>query len=115
MGCVDKSLEPSINTLFSILCSYLVFHWNGNDVSKDFGVGFKYGVTSSITSDFTYNPDFSQVESDAFQAEVNRRYPVFYSEKRPFFMEGTDIFEFSLIGHGMMGTTSSNKGIFRFL
>jgi len=40
-------------------------------------VGLKYGLTSSITAEATYNPDFSQVESDAFQVEVNRRYPVF--------------------------------------
>jgi hypothetical protein len=32
------------------------------------------------------------VESDAFQVQVNQRFPVFYSEKRPFFMEGAGIF-----------------------
>lgn len=40
----------------------------------------------------TINPDFSQVESDAFQVVVNRRYPIFYSEKRPFFMEANDLY-----------------------
>jgi hypothetical protein len=38
------------------------------------------------------NPDFSQVESDAFQVEVNQRFPTFFSEKRPFFMEGMGLF-----------------------
>ena len=38
------------------------------------------------------DPDFSQVESDAVQVEVNQRYPVFFSEKRPFFMEGAAAF-----------------------
>jgi hypothetical protein len=52
--------------------------------------------------DATINPDFSQVESDAFQVEVNRRYPIFYSEKRPFFMEGVDIFNFFTIDHGYL-------------
>ncbi len=66
------------------------------------GVSLKYGITSSIVSEATINPDFSQVESDAFQVETNRRYPVFYSEKRPFFMEGTDIFDLSLVQNGMM-------------
>ncbi len=68
--------------------------WGESDVSKNIGVSIKYGITSSITAETTVNPDFSQVESDAFQVEVNRRYPVFYSEKRPFFMEGMDIFDF---------------------
>ena len=44
------------------------------------------------------NPDFSQVESDAFQVEVNQRFPIFFSEKRPFFMEGAGIF--TLAGAG---------------
>ena len=57
------------------------------------GLSVKYGITSSTAVEATVNPDFSQVESDAFQMEVNQRYPVFYSEKRPFFMEGMGTFE----------------------
>ncbi|MCK4965447.1 carbohydrate binding family 9 domain-containing protein, partial [bacterium] len=68
--------------------------WDKSEKFKDIGVGLKYGITSSITADVTVNPDFSQVESDAFQVEVNQRYPIFYSEKRPFFMEGMDVFDF---------------------
>jgi len=71
--------------------------WGKGDRFKDIGIGLKYGITSSITADITINPDFSQVESDAFQVEVNQRYPIFYSEKRRFFMEGADIFSFSSI------------------
>ncbi len=85
--------------------------WSGYDRQPDFGVGIKYGLTSAVTAEATYNPDFSQVESDAFQAEVNRRYPVFYEEKRPFFMEGTDIFNFSIIGHGNMLTAVHTRQI----
>ena len=64
----------------------------------DVGVSAKVGLTSTITLDATVNPDFSQVESDAFQVEVNQRFPIFFSEKRPFFMEGAGIF--SLAGAG---------------
>ncbi len=64
----------------------------------DFGLSAKYGITSTTSVEATVNPDFSQVESDAFQIEVNQRYPVFYDEKRPFFMEGTGTFQ--LAGHG---------------
>jgi hypothetical protein len=72
--------------------------WDGADDEGDFGVSAKYGISSVITLDATLNPDFSQVESDAFQVEVNQRFPVFFSEKRPFFMEGAGIF--TLAGQG---------------
>ena len=56
------------------------------------------GITSGITLDGTINPDFSQVESDAFQVQVNQRFPVFFSEKRPFFMEGMGLFNIAGTG-----------------
>jgi hypothetical protein len=56
------------------------------------GLNVKYGVTSNLISDFAVNPDFSQIESDAAQIEVNQRFPLFYSERRPFFLEGQEIF-----------------------
>jgi hypothetical protein len=76
--------------------------WGDSDTSTNIGTSIKYGITSAITSEATINPDFSQVESDAFQVLVNQRYPVFYSEKRPFFMEGMDVLDFGLISQGMM-------------
>jgi hypothetical protein len=66
--------------------------WGAIDRTGDFGFSTKIGLTSTITLDATANPDFSQVESDAFQVEVNQRFPVFFSEKRPFFMEGAGLF-----------------------
>jgi hypothetical protein len=66
--------------------------WGGADNSTNVGVSTKYGLTPTVTLDATVNPDFSQVESDAFQVQVNQRFPVFFSEKRPFFMEGAGIF-----------------------
>jgi hypothetical protein len=72
--------------------------WGSGANDTDLGISAKYGITSRITVDATLNPDFSQVESDAFQVEVNQRFPVFFSEKRPFFMEGAGIF--TLAGQG---------------
>lgn len=60
---------------------------------SDFGISLKYGVTPNITADFTYNPDFSQVEADVGQVDINQRYELYYPEKRPFFLEGADIFK----------------------
>ncbi len=61
-------------------------------LSGEFGVNAKYGLTSNLTLDATYNPDFSQVEADAGQIAVNERFALFFEEKRPFFLEGTEIF-----------------------
>ncbi len=68
------------------------------DSNPDAGLTVKYGITSSATLEGTVNPDFSQVESDAFQVQVNQRYPLFFSEKRPFLMEGMGSFELAGVG-----------------
>lgn len=52
----------------------------------------KYGINSNLTFDFTYKPDFSQIESDTQQIEVNQRFPINYPELRPFFLEGQEIY-----------------------
>ncbi|MFW6137249.1 MAG: DUF5916 domain-containing protein, partial [Candidatus Aminicenantaceae bacterium] len=56
------------------------------------GLNLKYGITSNLTADLTFNPDFSQIEADMPQVDVNQRYPLYYQEKRPFFLEGRDVF-----------------------
>lgn len=58
----------------------------------EFGFSAKYGISSTLTLDGTYNPDFSQVEADAPQINVNEPFALFYPEKRPFFLEGIDNF-----------------------
>jgi hypothetical protein len=79
--------------------------WSDASGQPDFGISTKLGLTSEVTLDATYNPDFSQVESDAFQVEVNQRFPIFYSEKRPFFMEGAGIFT-------LAGTLNGDQSLF---
>lgn len=63
--------------------------------NTDFSLTSKVGLASDLILDATYNPDFSQVEADAGQIDVNLRYALFYPEKRPFFLEGNDIFQFA--------------------
>jgi hypothetical protein len=65
--------------------------WNDED-AHDVGVDARVPLTSTLVLSATVNPDFSQVEADALQIDVNQRYPLFYDEKRPFFLEGADIF-----------------------
>jgi hypothetical protein len=55
----------------------------------------KLGLTSDLVFDGTYNPDFSQVEADAGQVDINLRYANYYEEKRPFFLERQDLWQFA--------------------
>ena len=59
----------------------------------DFHLTGKYGVTSQLILDGTWNPDFSQVEADAGQVDVNLRTDLYFPEKRPFFLEGSEMFQ----------------------
>jgi hypothetical protein len=87
-------------TLFEILPA-LTYSKKLNNISgsliptedkRDFSLTAKYGLTSSLILDATYNPDFSQVEADAGQVDINLRYSLYYPEKRPFFQEGSENF-----------------------
>jgi hypothetical protein len=62
-----------------------------DDVNPDAGLNFRLGF-SSFALDATLNPDFSQVESDEGQVTVNERFALFFPEKRPFFLEGIELF-----------------------
>lgn len=62
-------------------------------VKGEFGLTAKFGLTPTITLDFAYNPDFAQVEADAPVTTANQRFPIFFPEKRPFFLERIDIFQ----------------------
>jgi hypothetical protein len=65
------------------------------DTDSEFrgGGDAKFVINNANTLDLTYNPDFSQVESDDPQVTVNKRFEVFYIEKRPFFLENIKYFE----------------------
>ena len=66
--------------------------WNNGDVVTRGSLTARYALSSNLAAAATIRPDFSQVESDAAQIDVNSRFALFYSEKRPFFMEGADLF-----------------------
>lgn len=70
------------------------------------GADIKAGVTSDLTLTATINPDFGQVEADPSVVNLSA-FESFFSEKRPFFVEGVDIFQFGLgIGDGGLGSES---------
>ncbi|HEX4963078.1 MAG TPA: DUF5916 domain-containing protein [Thermoanaerobaculia bacterium] len=61
-------------------------------VKSEPGLTAKWGVTPNLTLNAALNPDFSQVEADAAQLNVNTQFALFFPEKRPFFLEGADFF-----------------------
>jgi Domain of unknown function (DUF5916)/Carbohydrate family 9 binding domain-like len=66
--------------------------WNNEDIDGDASLGIKYSINSDITAEISINPDFSQIESDATQIDVNSTFALFFPEKRPFFQEGSDLY-----------------------
>jgi hypothetical protein len=62
------------------------------DVRGEPSLAVKYALTSAFTAETTLNPDFSQVESDEAQIDVNTTVALYYTERRPFFLEGSDLF-----------------------
>ena len=103
MGVLDGMTGVSTSRNIEIMPTFTAIQFgslnttNGDFVTKDTepegGVNLKYGITSNVTADVTFNPDFSQIESDQPQIEVNQRFALFYPELRPFFLEGAEIFD----------------------
>ena len=65
---------------------------SSGSVDTEFGVSARWGVTPDTTLNLAVNPDFSQVEADAAQLDINNQFALFFPEKRPFFLEGADYF-----------------------
>ncbi|MCP4724614.1 MAG: carbohydrate binding family 9 domain-containing protein, partial [bacterium] len=78
------------------------------DESGDAGIDVKWNISSNMTADFTYNTDFAQVEAD--QERVNNsRFSLFFPEKRDFFLEGAETFNFGQGGGGSFGRARSGN------
>jgi hypothetical protein len=100
MGTLDGMTHLSMNHNLEVLPTVTAVHTEAlnatgelqSDGINEGGLNVKYGITSNLTFDLTYNPDFSQIESDRQQIEVNQRFPILYPELRPFFLEGQEIF-----------------------
>ncbi len=75
----------------------------GRKFNATAGVDGKIGLTNDLTLNFTINPDFGQVEADPSKVNLSA-YESYYTEKRPFFIEGKNIFDFRLTGGDGDGT-----------
>jgi hypothetical protein len=89
-----------INTLWEVLPAFTFSRkyiqeagqLKRNENRGELSITSKFGITSDLILDGTYNPDFSQIEADAGQVDVNLRYALFFPEKRSFFQEGNEIY-----------------------
>ncbi len=66
--------------------------WQNGDVDSEIGLDVRWGITQDTVVNATINPDFSQVEADAAQIDINNPFSLFLTEKRPFFLDGADYF-----------------------
>jgi hypothetical protein len=85
-GAVERSRNIEVMPFVTSLKS------QGATVKFEPGANLKLGLSSNSTLDMTLNPDFSQIEADEPQIDYNVRYALRYDEKRPFFLEGMEIF-----------------------
>jgi hypothetical protein len=67
--------------------------WTNLDPDGELSLSTKYSIGSNATAELAFNPDFSQVEADADQIDVNSPTALSFPEKRPFFQEGRDLFQ----------------------
>ena len=63
-----------------------------NDFNSDLALGIKIPIGQTTTIEVAINPDFSQIEADVTQFDVNNNFALSYPERRPFFNEGSDLF-----------------------
>jgi hypothetical protein len=87
-GEVEKGKNFEIMPVFTSLKT------KDSKVDPEAGLNLKWGVSSDLTLDVTVNPDYSHIEADAPRIEANQRFALYYAEKRPFFLEGMEIFKF---------------------
>lgn len=91
----ERTIETIPALTFSRESARREGQWAPGVRQTDLSLTGKVGITSDLTLDAAYNPDFSQVESDAGQVDINLRNSLYYPEKRPFFLEGMENFAFA--------------------
>ncbi len=95
MNGMDRGLVLDINPVVtsSVNGNPTDGAWDYDTTRPEFSGNVRWGLTSNMTMSGTVNPDFSQVEADAAQGQFDPRSAVFFDEKRPFFLEGSENFQ----------------------
>ena len=89
-------LTPTLTTLRNDNKSALPGDWDKGDIDTEVGLDLRWGLTKDAVLNATINPDFSQVETDSLELDVNTTFSIYYAEKRPFFLDGASYFKSSL-------------------
>ncbi len=84
-------LNPEVTTKVSGMPGAAGYDYAGG--MPQWGGNVRWGVTNSLTLNGSVKPDFSQVESDAGQLAFDPRQALFFAEKRPFFLEASELFQ----------------------
>jgi hypothetical protein len=67
--------------------------WQSEDIDPDGGVDVRWGINQDLYLNATLNPDFSQVEADSAQLDINNTFSLYFPERRTFFLDGADYFD----------------------
>ncbi len=88
----NLEIAPTLTTTYSQQRPDAVVPFESEGVKFDAGLDVKWGPSPNMTLNATINPDFSQVEADSAQLDINNTFALFFEEKRPFFLDGKDYF-----------------------
>ena len=89
----DIELDPTVTAQHtSTRAEFPVGGLSSGGADVDAGLTARWGITPNLTLNAAFNPDFSQIEADAVQLDINTQFALFFNEKRPFFLEGSDFF-----------------------
>jgi len=92
----NLQLTPTLTALRNDQKTQVPGAWDNGDVNTEVGLDLRWGVTKDAVINATINPDFSQVETDSLELDVNTTYSIYYAEKRPFFLDGASYFKSNL-------------------
>lgn len=89
---MDLEITPSVAVISQQNREEVTDNYSSVDHNVEPSLDINWGINSNLTLNATLNPDFSQVESDSGQLDVNQTFALFFPEKRPFFLENSDFF-----------------------
>ncbi len=88
----NLEITPTLTVIHAEQRDSAAAPWHGEGSDIEPGLDVAWSPSPNLTLNATLNPDFSQVESDQAQLDLNTSFALFFPEKRPFFLEGADYF-----------------------
>lgn len=90
---LDLEITPTLTGLSAKSRDPEDTNYGPSDTDFEAGLDVNWGINSNLTLNATINPDFSQVEADSAQLNVNNNFALFFPERRSFFLENSDYFD----------------------